>query len=365
VYRKTEAHIDLDTIRANFALASSLAPRSKTLPVIKANAYGHGMLRVAEALRDDAPAFAVATIDEALELREAGIGKPLLVLQGVMTQAACKVAASKKLTLVVHSVEQLEVLFAARVSLAAWLKVDTGMHRLGLSPGDVADAHRRLNASGIDVQVVCTHLACADDLDNDATRSQLARFDAATAGLGLPRSIANSAGVLAWPGSHAEWNRPGYMLYGSSPFARYVESASGLQAAMTLRSEIIAIRAVAQGEPVGYGERWTAERPSIIGTVAIGYADGYPRHAPNGTPTLVNGKLAPLVGTVSMDAITIDLTEHDNAAVGDSVELWGTGIAVNSVAEAAGTIGYQLLTGVSSRVRRIYSECHKNNGGTH
>lgn len=355
MYRKTEAHIDLDAIRSNFALACSLAPQAKTMPVIKANAYGHGMLRVARALQDDAPAFAVATLDEALELREAGIDKALLVLQGATTPAACKLAASRKLTLVVHSAEQLEALLAARVSLSAWLKVDTGMHRLGMAPVEIADARDRLSAGGIDVQVVCTHLACADDLDNDATRRQLDRFDAATAGLDLPRSIANSAGVLAWPGSHAEWNRPGYMLYGSSPFARYVEAASKLRAAMTLRSEIIAIRAVAQGESVGYGERWTAQRPSIIGTVAVGYADGYPRHAPSGTPTLVNKRFAPLAGTVSMDAITIDLTEHDTVAVGDSVELWGTGIAVNSVAEAAGTIGYQLLTAVSSRVRRTYS----------
>jgi alanine racemase len=354
VHRKTEAHIDLDAIRSNFTLACSLAPQSKTIAVIKANAYGHGMLRVAEALRDEAPAFAVATIDEALELREAGIDTALLVLQGVTTPAACKTAASRKLTLVVHSAEQLEALIAARVSLPVWLKVDTGMHRLGLAPGDLADACRRLNATGMDVQVVCTHLACADDLDNDATRSQLDRFDAATAGLDLPRSVANSAGVLAWPGSHAEWNRPGYMLYGGSPFARPVESANELKAAMTLRAEIIAIRAVAQGESVGYGERWTAERPSIIATVAIGYADGYPRHAPNGTPTLVNNRIAPLAGRVSMDAITIDVTGHDKVAVGDSVELWGAGVTVNSVAEAAGTIGYELLTGVSPRVRRVY-----------
>lgn len=354
MYRKTEAHIDLDAIRSNFSFACSLAPQSKSIPVIKANAYGHGMLRVAEALHDDAPAFAVATIDEALELREAGIDKALLVLQGATSPAACRAAAAGKLTLVVHSTEQLEALLASGVSLHAWLKVDSGMHRLGLAPGDAADACKRLNAGGTDVKVICTHLASADDLDSDATRRQLERFDSATAGIGLPRSIANSAGVLAWPGSHAEWNRPGYMLYGASPFARHVEAASELKAAMTLRSEIIAIRAVAEGESVGYGERWTAARPSVIGTVAIGYGDGYPRHAPSGTPTLVNNRFAPLAGMVSMDAITIDLTEHDNVAVGDSVELWGTGIAVNSIAEAAGTIGYQLLTGVSSRVRRIY-----------
>lgn len=355
MYRKTEAHINLDAIRSNFALACSLAPQSKSIAVIKANAYGHGMLRVAEALQDVAPAFAVATIDEALELRKAGISNDLLVLQGVMTSAACRVAASNRLTLVVHAAEQVDGLVEAGVAVPAWLKIDTGMHRLGLAPGDFAGARKRLLAAGIDVQVACTHFACADELEADATHQQLASFNAVTSDLDLPRSIANSAGILAWPESHAEWNRPGYMLYGSSPFAVDVETARALQPAMTLRSEIIAIRAVPKGESVGYGARWTADRPSIIGTVAIGYADGYPRHAKNGTPTLVNGKPAPLAGTVSMDAITVDLTDHATARVGDSVELWGPGIPVNAVAAAAGTIGYQLLTGVSSRVPRIYS----------
>lgn len=355
MYRKTEAQINLDAIRSNFALACSLAPQSKSIAVIKANAYGHGMLRVAEALRDVAPAFAVATIEEALELRSAGINHAVLVLQGATTPAACKVAAANKLTLVVHTPEQIGSLIEAKVSLRVWLKIDSGMHRLGLAPGDLAGAYKRLAAAGIDAQVACTHFACADDLESDATRQQLQSFNAATSNLALPKSLANSAAILAWPESHAEWNRPGYMLYGSSPFQVNVATARELQPAMTLRSEIIAIRAVPQGDSVGYGARWTAARPSFIATVAIGYADGYPRHAPNGTPTLVNGKRAPLVGTVSMDAITVDLTEHDSVAVGDRVELWGPGIAVNEVAVAAGTIGYQLLTGVSSRVPRSYS----------
>ncbi len=354
MYRCTEAHINLDAIRSNFALACALAPQSKSIAVIKANAYGHGMLRVAEALHDAAPAFAVATVDEAIELRAAGIRHALLVLQGATTSAGCKAAAANKLTLVVHSLEQVDGLLAAGVRISVWLKVDSGMHRLGLAPDAVADAQRRLAAGGMDVQVVCTHLACAEELHSKSTQQQLSCFEAATSELGLPRSISNSAGILAWPESHAQWNRPGYIIYGVSPFSVDVDTASGLQAAMTLRSEIIAIRTVAKGESVGYGARWTAERASTIGTVAIGYADGYPRHARNGTPTLVNGKLAPLVGTVSMDAITVDLTEHAQVAVGNSVELWGPGIAVNAVAAAANTIGYQLLTGVSSRVPRVY-----------
>ncbi|HNP66254.1 MAG TPA: alanine racemase [Woeseiaceae bacterium] len=355
MHRKTEAHINLDAIRANFALASSLAPNSKSMAVIKANAYGHGMLRVAEALQDIAPAFAVATVDEALELREAGIRNPILVLQGASTPGACKVAAASSLTLAVHTPEQVASLLTVKVRTPVWLKIDSGMHGLGLVPGETEAAYKRLAAGGIDVQVVCTHFARADEPDNDATARQIVGFDAVTANLGLPRSLANSAAILTRPDSHADWNRPGYMLYGNSPLSIDIASARELQPAMTLRSEIIAIRDVPEGESVGYGARWTARRPSVLGTVAIGYADGYPRHAPSGTPTRVNGRIAPLVGTVSMDAITIDLTEHEHAAVGDSVELWGRGVALNDIAAAAGTIGYQLLTGVSARVPRIYA----------
>lgn len=355
MYRKTEAHINLDAIRANLALAASLAADSQSVAVIKADAYGHGMLRVAAALQDLAPAFAVATIDEALELRESGIRNTILVLQGATSGPAYEAAAANGLTLVVHSREQVASLLEARISVPVWLKIDSGMHRLGLAPGECAAVHQRLVDGGIDVQVVCTHFACADDLDSDATAQQIERFSSATDGLGLPRSLANSAAILTRPESHAEWIRPGYMLYGNSPFTTDIDVACDLQPAMTLQSELIAIREVQPGESVGYGVRWTAQQPSIIGTVAIGYGDGYPRHAPGGTPTRVNGHVAPLVGSVSMDSLAVDLTGHDRVVVGDRVELWGESISVNDVAAAAGTIGYELLTGVSSRVPRIYT----------
>lgn len=355
MYRKTEARINLNAIRANLDLAGSLAPGSQSVAVIKADAYGHGMLHVAAALQDFAPAFAVATIDEALELRESGIRNTVLVLQGATSATAYKAAAANGLTLVVHTQEQVKNLLAAGVSLPVWLKIDSGMHRLGLPPGECADVHQRLLGGGIDVQVVCTHFSCADDLDSDATAQQIERFSSATASLGLPRSLANSAAILTRSESHAEWIRPGYMLYGNSPFATDVDNGRDLQPAMSLQSEVISIREVRPGESVGYGARWTAQQPSIIGTVAIGYGDGYPRHAPNGTPTGVNGRVAPLVGRVSMDSIAVDLTGHSGVAVGDRVELWGESIAVNEVAAAAGTIGYELLTGVSSRVPRIYA----------
>ncbi len=355
-FRKTEALVDLDAIRDNYALACALAPQSQNIAVIKADAYGHGMLRVAEALQSLAPAFAVAIIDEALELREAGFSAPLLVLEGVNSVAACESAAANDLSLVVHSHEQASDLLEADpgAQISIWLKVDTGMHRLGVSPDDLVPVLDRLQAGGQDVSVLFTHLASADDVASDTTREQIEIFHACTSGLNLPLSISNSAGILAWSESHAEWNRPGYMLYGNSPMASELETAKGLQPAMTLRSEIIAIREVSPGESVGYGGLWTAERSSTIATVAAGYADGYPRHAPNGTPTQVNGKVAPLVGTVSMDMLTIDLSDHEDVAVGDPVELWGRGISVGEVAAMAGTIGYELLTGVTARVPRSY-----------
>jgi len=354
MHRKTEALINLDFIRKNYALAGALAPQSKNIAVIKANAYGHGLLRVAEALQDVAPAFAVAIIDEALELRAAGISQPLLVLEGANDVEACEVAAANKLSLVVNNQEQVSQLLQSRIDVPLWLKVDTGMHRLGFAPDELQTTLDQLSGGTSDVAVICTHLACADELASDVTQKQLDRFKACVAGLDLPSSISNSAGILAWPESHADWNRPGYMLYGGSPMTTDIEPASGLQPVMTLRSEIIAIAAVAAGESVGYGAHWTASESSVIGTVAIGYADGYPRHAPNGTPTLVNGKVAPLVGTVSMDMITIDLTTHENAAVGDAVELWGQTIPVNDIARRSDTIGYELLTGVTARVPRTY-----------
>ena len=358
-FRKTEALIDLDAIRENYALACRLAPESKTIAVIKADGYGHGMLRVAEALQDVVPAFAVAILDEALELRKAGISTPLLVLEGVNSTDAIETAVANSLSLVVHSEEQVSLIQQASLSapVSIWLKVDTGMHRLGLPPAQPGTVLEHLKNCACDISVICTHLACADDpADDSVTEKQLETFRACVADLGLPLSIANSAGILAWPESHADWNRPGYMLYGDSPMAGDIGNARDLQPAMTFRSEIIAVREIAVGEAVGYGGRWTATRPSKIGTVACGYADGYPRHAPNGTPTLVNGHVAPLVGTVSMDMITIDLTEYENVAVGDSVELWGAGLPVNTIASAAGTIGYELLTSVTPRVPRIYSK---------
>ena len=350
--RMTVAHVDCEAIRQNFALTCSLAPDSQPLAIIKADAYGHGIARVAEALEGLAPLFGVATIDEALSLREAGIEAPLLVLEGVNTREAAATAAAENLLLIVHSSGQVDQL--AGLGIGAWLKVDTGMHRLGVDVSEIDEVLRRLREATVDVQAICTHLACADEVQNPATPRQLQAFDAAVADLSLPQSIANSAAIIAWPESHRNWIRPGLMLYGVSPMHHDNPVLSGLRPAMTLSSEIIAIRKVNAGDAVGYGGRWVAERASRIATIAVGYADGYPRHAPDGTPVCVGEHQVSLAGTVSMDMITVDVTDHDEIRVGDPVELWGRHLAVDVVARAAGMISYELLSGVTSRVPRVY-----------
>ena len=356
--RPTRAIIRLDAIRHNLEAARRLAPGSRNIAVIKANAYGHGAVEVARSLNETLSAFAVATTDEALELREAGIEKPILVLQGCNHREDISEAAARQFWLMLHERSQVERVLQKPTTrpLAAWIKVDTGMHRLGLDPAEAGALCRQLTTAEHIQQplVLCTHLACADEPEHSMTADQLASFRSFAEPLGMPMSIANSAGILAWPEAHADWNRPGYMLYGNSPSQAFGNETGLLQPAMTLQSELIAVREVAAGEGVGYGQRWVARRPSRIGTVTIGYADGYPRHAPSGTPVLVNGKRVPLVGTVSMDLITVDLSGIEGAAPGDPVELWGENLSVNEVAASAGTIGYELLAGLTRRVPRIY-----------
>jgi alanine racemase len=280
------------------------------------------------------------------------------VLQGAHTRNDVAEAAEHCLWLMAHSMDQVNTLCRDRSGdpVSAWLKIDTGMHRLGIDPQDTASACAALAAAATVVNpvVLCTHLACADETTSPMTPRQLEVFEVCTAGLGLPRSIANSAGILYWPQSHAEWNRPGIMLYGCDPAGSADSGEAGLEAVMRVTSEIIAIRDVRPGEGVGYGQRWRAAKPARIGTVSIGYGDGYPRHAPDGTPVWVRGRRVPLAGTVSMDMITVDLSGHDDIRVGDEVELWGPNLAVNEVAAHAGTIGYELLAGMTARLPRVY-----------
>jgi alanine racemase len=356
--RPTIATVSLGAIAHNYRQACNLAPASRSIAVIKANAYGHGLVKVAEELQDMVPAFAVAFMEEAVQLRDAGISKPILILQGVNQATEISVATASNFWLLMHRQQQLDWLLSAKLKdpVRVWLKVDTGMHRFGLAP-DTLDHICPLLESSANVHegpVLCTHLASADDLSDPLTRQQVNIIRECSRKHGLAVSIANSAGILQWPETHAEWNRPGYMLYGSCPTGSLVNDSAGLQPAMSMCSEIVAIRNIRPGDGVGYGHDWVARRDSKIGTIAIGYGDGYPRHAPNGTPVLVNGQRAPLTGRVSMDAISIDLTGLEHVNVGDPVELWGKNLPVNELAAAAGTIGYEILAGLTGRVPLVY-----------
>lgn len=359
--RPTAAIIDLQALRHNYALAASLAPESQTIPMVKANAYGHGVIEIATALAPVAPAFGVACIEEAMALREANIKQPILLLEGTFTADEVALAENHNLWLMVENQPQLDAILAADIGhqIKVWLGIDTGMHRLGFQPSELEPAYRALkNSRNVhDEIVVSSHFACADDLNNDATNKQIQIFD-----LNLPTdinselplaSLANSAAILAWPQTQRDWQRPGYMLYGNSPFSEPQENANQLQPVMSFESAIISVREIDAGESVGYGATWTAPRQSHIATIAVGYGDGYPRHAPNGTPILINGVKCPLVGRVSMDMITVDVTDI-KAKIGDKAILWGPALPVNEVAATCGTIGYELLTRMPDRVPRVY-----------
>ena len=355
--RPTKAVIDLQALRHNYQLAESLAPESKTIPMVKANAYGHGAVKVAQALADLAPAFGVACIEEALELRSAGIKQPILLLEGAFDAAELKLAATKGFWVMVENHQQKDAIINADLALplTIWLGVDTGMHRLGFQPEDIAEVYQCLNRSrNISQPIVFTsHFACADDLDSEATAKQIDTFKACAPVAAL-QSLANSAAILAWPKAQREWQRPGYMLYGNSPFSAAQENADQLKPVMSFESAVISLRNIAAGEPVGYTGNWTAQRDSRIATITVGYGDGYPRNAINGTPVLINGVRCPLVGRVSMDMITVDVTELTEVTIGDRAVLWGPELPVNEVASYCDSIGYELLTRMPGRVPRVY-----------
>ncbi|MFD2838575.1 alanine racemase [Azotobacter vinelandii] len=359
--RPARALIDLAALRHNYRLARELGG-ARALAVVKADAYGHGAVRCARALEAEADGFAVACIEEALELREAGIAAPILLLEGFFESAELEPIQRHDLWCVVHSPWQLEAIERTALTrpLTCWLKLDSGMHRVGFAPADYRAAHARLMASGKVARIVAmSHFARADELDCPRVAEQLAQFETATAGLVAEFSLRNSPALLGWPqfffrhGHGDEWLRPGIMLYGATPFERYQEQAAQLRPVMTLESRIIGVRELPAGEPVGYGARFVASRPTRVGVVAMGYADGYPRHAPNGTPVAVDGRPAQLIGRVSMDMLTVDLTDLPQAGLGSRVELWGAQVPASEVAAAAGTIAYQLFCNVR-RVARSW-----------
>ncbi len=355
--RPNQARLNLAALRNNLGLVRQLAPHSRVMAVVKANAYGHGALTIARELDTLADALAVACIEEAEELRDGGINAPVLLLEGLFEAAELALAAERNFWVTIDNERQLVWLEQARLSrpVRCLLKLDTGMHRLGVAPEQAGLFYRRLRASpnARDDIVLSTHFASADDTASDQTRAQLALFEHACRNLPGERSAANSAGVLAWPASHLDWVRPGYMLYGNSPMVGENAGGHTLQPVMTLSSAVISLREVQSGESVGYGATWVASRPSRIATICAGYGDGYPRLAPNGTPVLVNGRRAPLAGRVSMDMITVDVTELPGVCIGDEVILWGDGLPLGEVARYAGTIGYELTTRMPARTPRV------------
>ena len=364
--RPAQVRIDFEALRHNFRIARDRAGDSRVLAVVKANAYGHGLEAVAGVLASaGADALGVASIEEAARLREAGIRDvPVVLLEGCFSPEEHALLARHRFEPVIHSLAQLEAFLASppEAPVPVWIKLDTGMHRLGLDPEAFRHALDRLQGHPAVARLrVLSHLCCADEPERPETARQIARFEALTGGLGLERSLANSAALLCCPEARHDWVRPGILLYGGSPLVGASAASLGLRPVMTLESRLIAIRDLAPGEPVGYGAAWRAERPSRIGVAAIGYGDGYPRHAPEATPVLVEGVRVPLVGRVSMDMITLDLTRHPGARTGDRVVLWGEGLPVEEVAQQAGTINYELLCGVASRVA-VRHECGEADG---
>ncbi|WP_445939128.1 alanine racemase [Pseudomonas sp.] len=355
--RPLVATIDLSAIVHNYAVAKRCAPGRQAFAVVKANAYGHGVREVVTALHDLADGFAVASLEEAAEVRALHSTVRILLLEGCFDADEYVFAAQLGLDVVLHSELQAQQLLAASLArpLSLWVKLDSGMHRLGFSAAAVRAWHGRLqDATQVAALNLISHFACADERGSETTELQLEQFLDLLDLDFAQRSLANSAAILTIPAAHMDWLRPGIMLYGATPFTDISAFELGLRPVMSLNAQLIACRDVAVGEAVGYGCTWRAERPSRIGTISCGYADGYPRHAPAGTPVVVCGQRVALIGRVSMDMLTVDLTDLPDAVVGDAVELWGAQLPVDDVAQAAGTIGYELLSKVTARVPRRY-----------
>lgn len=357
------ARIDVSALRHNLGVVRGHAPQSKAIAVIKANGYGHGMLRVAQALAG-AEGYAVLRLEEAVALREAGFKQTILLLEGFFDADELPVLAEHRLATVVHCAEQIEMLeaFGSPAGIDVFLKVNSGMNRLGFGPGAFRAALARLQSCpAVGGVALMTHFACADGAEGVV--AQLSCFNALLPARVLPLSLANSAAILRYPETHGDWVRPGIMLYGASPFGDASAESLGLRPAMTLASRVIAVQELKAGEAVGYGATFRADGPMRVGIVACGYADGYPRHAPTGTPVLVhpqgggmvdktalNGVRSRTLGRISMDMLCIDLTAIPGADIGSAVTLWGEGLPVDEVASAAGTISYELLCALAARV---------------
>lgn len=348
------ARIDLTALRDNLGIVRSLCPASRVMAMIKADAYGHGLLPVARAL-EAADGFAVARLDEALQLRDAGIRQRVLLLGTLLDETELATCSARRIDVTAHDQDTVTSIAAVarRAPLRVWLKLDSGMHRLGLDPAAFAAANRTLSVhSGIAELVHMTHFSSAGEPGSAATDQQWARFVAAHQDYPQAAiSAANSAALISRPETRGDWVRPGIMLYGDDPLGGH---QLALRPAMTLRARVIAVRTIPAGESVGYNQRWTSTRPSRIATVGIGYGDGYPRHARGGTPVLLNGSLVPLVGQVSMDLLAVDVSDCGPVVPGDEAILWGAELPAATIAECANTITYELFTSLSQRADREY-----------
>jgi len=347
------AIVNLSAVKHNLEKIRAYAPNSKVLAVIKANAYGHGLLRIAEALMD-VDAMAVARAAEAIRLRKAAYSNRIVILEGFVCEQELIELMQYDLDVVVHSIDQVEVLekYTGPKKVTVWLKLDTGMNRLGFKVADLNTVYQRLlNASHVNPAILLmTHFSSADEVSNHTTQQQINIFHDAVKTFFGETSLANSAAIIAWPDSLTDWVRPGIMLYGVSPFADRKGTQLGLEPVMSLHSRLISVKMIEPGDAVGYAGTWVCKTQTKLGVVAIGYGDGYPRAAKVGTPVLINGRRVPLVGRVSMDMITVDLSTQPDTKVGDSVTLWGDGLAVEEIAEYSDTIPYTLLCGITQRV---------------
>lgn len=352
--RPAVAHIRLDNFRHNYRVAKQMHG-DKSLAVIKANAYGHGAVHCAQAISNETDGFAVACLEEAIQLKNAGIKNPILLLEGFFEAAELPEIVANDLWIVVHAQWQIEILLAAKLAkpLQVWLKMDSGMHRAGLEKSAYEQAFMSLTGHvNIAKIVLMSHFANADNLKSEHTNQQIALFQNTVQSLGAQEvSLSNSAAILGWPQSYKNWSRPGIMLYGADPLFKI---DTPLRAVMQLTSQIISIRSIQKGESIGYGSIFTADKDMKIGVVACGYADGYPRSATN-VPAAVDGNMTKVIGRVSMDMLFVDLTEISQAKIGASVELWGDQVLANDVAKAAGTIAYELFCNVK-RVQFKYSD---------
>lgn len=361
------AVLNLDAVQHNLSKVRRCAPGAKIMAVIKANGYGHGLLRIAEALQH-VDAFAVARVDEGIRLRNAGFKNRIAVLEGFTCTEELDELIHYQLDAVVHCLTQLEIIEVneKKGSCAIWLKINTGMNRLGFNINELNSVYQRLNRCALVKRPInlMTHFACADDFTDDKTLTQIRLFNESVAGFSGERSMANSAGILGWEQSICDWVRPGIMLYGISPFPDSTGQQLGLKPVMELHSRLIAVKPINTGDTVGYGDSWICENSTTMGVVAIGYGDGYPRYAKTGTPLLVNGRRVPLIGRVSMDMITVDLKTEPNAKPGDKVTLWSEDLPVEEIAHWADTIPYTLVCGVTQRVQLVDKE-HELSSAAH